>query len=116
MQIEFGTVATDFEFISPHDQLAECLRFYQEDIYDRRGMALATGGRWAEDIPLVVAMRAEPTITFVVVTATAGFSGQNPAIASKTGNAKTIRTTSDFLTASTADSQLAMTWTADAEL
>tara|TARA_R110000772_G_C13310322_1_gene440390 strand:- start:296 stop:1726 length:1431 start_codon:yes stop_codon:yes gene_type:complete len=66
VQLEFGTVATDFEFISPTDQELECKRFFERLSFDSGdflsvGYAFATTGA---DAMLYYSQKRSATPTF----------------------------------------------------
>ena len=66
VQLEFGTIATDFEFISPADQLAECKRYFELKSYLSSrtvtvGQAVSTTAAFADFS--YTEKRATPTVT-----------------------------------------------------
>lgn len=66
LQLEFGTIATDFEFISPHDQLSECKRYF-EAIDFNSGVPITVGQGISASVAnadfIYTEKRKTPTIT-----------------------------------------------------
>lgn len=65
VQLETGTVATEFEFKSYGTELAECQRYYQVDSNAQffGGYGTSPGGAAFLQRPFVVTMRSAPTVT-----------------------------------------------------
>ena len=85
VQLELGSVATDFEHSSYGEQLQLCKRYWRRDIY-RTGIlpwAGSAGGTAQATWPLNPEMRTAPTLstnstpTYSDITGTAGPNGQN---------------------------------------
>jgi hypothetical protein len=95
VQLELGSVATDFEHRSYGEELALCQRYYQQYGTGIANTALVNGANWAGNnmygvIQWKQPMRATPTVTFSSQTAwivlTAGLSGATTYIATNTVN------------------------------
>lgn len=128
-QIEFGTVATDFEFISPNDQLSECKRYFQKS-YDTEvdpGTVTQVGAvgfrasssAHTQPIYLTSAMRQAPSvIIFNPVTGGAGTWRDFDANANRTVAPSDISSTifRSSVTSSVDLNLMKGHWTADSEL
>lgn len=95
VQLEVGSVATEFEHRSFGEELALCQRYYQD--YDFTGSTLALSGRAATStdstyisIPTKVEMRTSPSLTF---------SGGWTSTSGYTGALTSYATTSNIITA-----------------
>lgn len=61
VQIEAGTVATEFEHIPYADELHMCKRYFRNDMAGQQAHISTTSTRFVAHIPLEPAMRARPT-------------------------------------------------------
>ena len=82
VQLEVGSVATDFEHRSFTDELLRCQRYYWRVPFDGESSIFLYGGMYATSTSFVnyalpVKMRATPTFTYTDVRTTSGLSPSN---------------------------------------
>ena len=74
VQLETGSVATDFEHRSYGEELALCQRYYEEPFGSFRAASQNTGYTFAVQYPYAVTKRATPTVTVTAVGTRVGVS------------------------------------------
>ena len=75
-QLERGDTATDFEYVTPADQLARCQRYFQSHNNPRlRGVGAIDGSAGRMGMPLPVKLRALPTVSWVGIATIQGYDG-----------------------------------------
>ena len=115
VQVEVGSTATEFEHRSYAEELALCQRYYEVGTFWNRGVQISTG-RFEQSVPYKVTKRiSSHSVTETLNTNSGAFSSTNPEVR-PTSDAGTAYTYSDFLTASSGDNTLVMSWIAEAEL
>jgi len=77
VQMEVGSVATDFEHRSYGEELALCQRYYEEPFGSFRAASQNTGYTFAVQYPYAVTKRATPTVTVTAVGTRVGVSNHN---------------------------------------
>ena len=111
VQLELGSVATDFEHRSYGEELALCQRYYYTTIYQKRQTSIANGSYWHESLMFPTQMRTAPTCVWT--TSAGNWFTVNGLYEYADGNGVRI----DFRTASVSGSAyLYGSITADAEL